>query len=141
MAALQSDVSAYLEESARWPWIWGERDCALWVANFVRQQTGKDPGATWRGSYKTRLGCERVLKRGGGLVEVMALGAASVGLAPLLPEDAFPGCAGIILAPILRRNGLRMENTGALRTKSGWAAFSAHGIVVRQTKAVAAWRV
>ena len=137
MAAVQSNLSAYLEASSRLPWVWGERDCALWVANFVLSIRGTDPGATWRGKYRTRLGCERLLKNQGGLAQVMSLGAAACGLPSV--DTASTGNVGVIMAPVMRRGKISLEHTGAIKTATGWAHFTANGIVVFQAKAVAAW--
>lgn len=45
--------------------IWGENDCALFVANAVLAMTGHDIAAPFRGKYSTAAGSLRALKRYG----------------------------------------------------------------------------
>lgn len=46
------------------PFIWGQHDCATWAFDLHRDLTdGPDHAALWRGRYRTRVGCARVLRR------------------------------------------------------------------------------
>ena len=46
------------------PFIWGQHDCATWAFDLYRDLTdGPDHAALWRGRYRTRVGCTRVLRR------------------------------------------------------------------------------
>ena len=49
------------------PFEWGKNDCALWVASYIEVMTGYDPAKSLRGRYKTALGCQRLLRKEGGL--------------------------------------------------------------------------
>ncbi len=46
---------------------YGRLDCCLFVANVIRELTGKDPAAPWRGSYKSELEALMILAEYGGL--------------------------------------------------------------------------
>lgn len=46
---------------------WGGHDCVLWAAGVVRQMTGADYAAEFRGRYRTKCGAYRILNRLGGL--------------------------------------------------------------------------
>lgn len=54
-----------IEEHRREPFVWGRRDCALFVADCVTAMTGVDVGRGFRGTYRTPLGAKRALKRAG----------------------------------------------------------------------------
>jgi hypothetical protein len=46
------------------PFAWGAHDCATWAFDLHRDLTdGPDHAALWRGRYRTRIGCGRVLRR------------------------------------------------------------------------------
>lgn len=68
----QQDLVRFLEEIRYKPFVRGEHDCALMVADWVLRMTGEDPGADYRGRYKTARGAARRMKQlsGGGLIEV-----------------------------------------------------------------------
>ena len=56
-------ATAIAEASTR-PFAWGEHDCATWAFELYRDLTdGPDHAALWRGRYRTRIGCGRVLRR------------------------------------------------------------------------------
>lgn len=74
-------LDQFLEDMARQPFVDGERDCALTVADWVVRATGcADPAAHLRGRYRTPIGRARILNRLGGLEAVMAAAAANAGL-------------------------------------------------------------
>lgn len=49
------------------PFEWGKNDCALWVSRYIEELTGFDPASNYRGSYTTKLGAFRILRKSGGL--------------------------------------------------------------------------
>lgn len=61
----RTDLTVYMREVSRRPFIWGEHDCALFAAGAVHAMTGEDFGAPYRGKYKTLRGGLRLLKRKG----------------------------------------------------------------------------
>lgn len=72
LAGWQTELTRFLEERRDMPFAWGENDCALHVADWVLRMTGEDPGADYRGRYRSAAGAARVMRRiaGGGVVAV-----------------------------------------------------------------------
>ena len=133
-------LTEYLESATRSAWSWGEQDCTLWVADFVLLVTGLDPGISFRGKYKTRLGCERLLKRRGGLVALVSDAMAAADIAGT--NDPGRGDVGIIPATIRRRRADMIEATAAICLGQGrWAVFSPRGLLVAPTQHTAAWSI
>lgn len=64
---LASEFIANTKDKA---FVWGESDCAIWVADYVLSATGYDPGACARGIYDSRMGCRRFIIINGGLVNL-----------------------------------------------------------------------
>jgi len=58
-------LSTFLTESASKPFEWGENDCALFMADAVKAQTGCDIAQDYRGKYKTEIGSKKALKKYG----------------------------------------------------------------------------
>lgn len=67
--ALPDLLSSFLSDLASRPWSWGECDCLMVLADWVKLRTGRDPAEGWRGRYRTARGAYRVALREGGLVE------------------------------------------------------------------------
>ncbi len=55
----------YLGKASRQPFVEGEHDCALFLANGVRAMTGQDFAAPYRGRYTTTKCGMRILKKAG----------------------------------------------------------------------------
>lgn len=72
----QTRLDTYLREAAARGAVWGETDCCMNAANAVRDCTGVDLAAGFRGRYTTATGAVRVLRREtgatSGLVERLA---------------------------------------------------------------------
>lgn len=63
-------LAAALEEARSTPFVWGEFDCALAMADMVVAMTGVDPAKRFRGRYKTARGAAGALRRyGAGTLE------------------------------------------------------------------------
>lgn len=58
-------LARFVEARRSRPFRWGENDCALFAADWVREATGRDPAAAFRGRYATAAGAVRALKRYG----------------------------------------------------------------------------
>lgn len=132
-----ADVSlaAFLAESARTPFAYGARDCGLWMADWVKAARGVDPAAHLRGRYRTELGCARVLKRGGGLVEVARACFEGAGLAAT--ETPRAGDVGVVR--VITEKGEAMA--GAICTGPRWAILAVDGLISAKVSPIAAWRV
>ncbi len=75
-------------EQAR-PFAWGQNDCALWCADWVRAATGQDFASQWRGRYASEAELAELLASRGltGPAEL----PASVGLPEVHPVFAQRG--------------------------------------------------
>lgn len=134
-------LTEYLErEAARPSAFWGERDCYMFVCNWVRLTTGLDPATRYRGKYSTELGCLRLLKRDGGLEKIMDASFASIGLGRT--DVAIDGDAVLIQAPALERGRIvRDAKAAAIRLGRRVVAMSPEGMLFLDAPVLAAWRV
>lgn len=63
-------IAALIEHYRDTPFAWGVHDCCLWPATGVKAQTGNDPAAALRGTYKTKREAVALIRREfGGRVE------------------------------------------------------------------------
>lgn len=77
-------ITEFLTETRAEPFAWGKTDCATWCADLVLRATGHDPAADLRGTYDSRFGYFQILKREGGLLNVVARRMVRIpGLEPL----------------------------------------------------------
>ena len=58
-------LAAYIRDAEGKPFVWGERDCALWASGWVRQCTGADFVSEWEGRYKTERGAKGLIRKRG----------------------------------------------------------------------------
>lgn len=63
-------LTAFLERTADRPWVWGETDCTMWVADWCIQRWGVDPAAAFRGRYRNEA--EMLALTANGLMELVA---------------------------------------------------------------------
>lgn len=56
---------AFVEARRAMPFAWGGNDCALFAADGVREMTGEDFAAAFRGRYTTAAGALKALRRNG----------------------------------------------------------------------------
>lgn len=76
------------------PFVWGQSDCALLIADWVLANGYADPAAHLRGTYDNEDACAAILEADGGLSTVVGACAHAAGLRPIL-EPAF-GCVAVI---------------------------------------------
>jgi hypothetical protein len=58
-------LDAFLDSCDRKPLVWGELDCALFVAGCVQAMTGEDFAASFRGTYVDEAGALAAIKAQG----------------------------------------------------------------------------
>ena len=58
------------------PFVWGESDCGLFVADIAKLLTGRDPAEGIRGTYDTESGIKRIMVENGW--ETLGDGAAAM---------------------------------------------------------------
>ncbi len=124
-----ADLQEFITRKAAVAWAWGGADCALFVADWIVEARGVDPAAAWRGRYASAGGCERLLRREGGLEEVFARLAERHGFTERAMADAQEGDVAILMLPALdSRRKRALAPTAAIHFHNRWAVFSAHGV-------------
>jgi hypothetical protein len=99
----ESLLAKHLQGMRGKPFKWGENDCALSVARWVRTCTRQDYLSGWVGRYKTERGA---------LMQMKKRGYTS---AAQIVDEALPG----IPVPFARRGDVVMHPNGALGICNG----------------------
>ena len=85
---------------------WGTFDCAIWTCDWIREATGVDPAASYRGKYSDEAGAIAIF--GSDLGNFAATVAGTIGAKEVLPtfarrgdivfvDNSTPsGCLGIV---------------------------------------------
>lgn len=128
--AAVAELSAFLRQAARRPFIWGEADCILTGADWVREVEGWDPAEGFRRAYRTREEALSLLPDGL---------ASMIGGRLVRDRIEAPG-AGDVGVVVVRGIDGPVEVT-AICTGSRWAAKSPGGLWIGRAECVAAWRV
>jgi hypothetical protein len=127
-------LTEFLRSAAQRGFSWGEHDCLLWLADWIEDRRGVDAAGLLRGSYRTALEAQRLVKREGGLVALIDQRMAPLGIART--DQPQRGDIAIVDGPENRMGALILDGASA-RLFEG-------GIVVTPlpiTPVVAAWRV
>lgn len=126
-------LNAAIEAARGRPFVWGQHDCALFAFNIVRDLTGIDHAAAYRGTYSTALGAQRALqKRGQGTLRA-SVGAALGGEIPAVKAQR-----GDVL---LRIQPGRGETLGICMGADGAFVGGAGLVFVPVSDCLTAWRV
>lgn len=126
------------QELHRWacmPFVWGETDCCLVLADWIARVKGADPAAHLRGMYSTPGECERETRFLSDPVGCMARCADSIGGLPMVAVPA-RGDVGVY-----RRHGERWPY-GGIWTGSLWASKGKDGVTFlkpAQVSPLACW--
>lgn len=131
MDARTARLRAYLAEGSRLPFIWGERDCIAWPAQWLAQERGADVIAAIRGAYDSRLSCARFLRRQGGLLALARREMAAAGCV----ETAGPQCGDVGIVSTFA------GPMGAIRAGSSWALKAVDGVAFMPSPFLIAWKV
>jgi len=124
-------LSDYLRTCALQTWKWGERDCALFVADWVRIATGRDGAAALRGQYASEAGAEGHIGPRG-LADLVGDCCAMIGIYRV--AQTVPGDIAVI-----ERAG---RQVCAIRVADGWVMRDRRGLMrTPHVDVVAAWRV
>lgn len=131
MSPRSQALNAFLADGALLPFVFGERDCVLWVADWVMSQRGFDPAARLRGTFRCALGSARIVRRGGGLVALVSEPMARHGLS----ETNAPGVGDV---------GIIMTVAGelaAICTGDAWAVKAKDGLAIVRAPVLNAWAI
>lgn len=65
-------MEGWLNQWRRSRFVWGQTDCVMATANYVRDLTGKDPAAAWRGTYDDEGGAVALYGAFGGVLGLVS---------------------------------------------------------------------
>lgn len=132
-------LTAYLGSIGSWSW--GEADCFMVPAGWVRFVTGMDPASGFRGLYRDETSCLAVLRAHGGALRLAAAGMASAGLKRA--GEPLRGDVGMVRVPTTVGGSIRNRSCGAICVgPSRWAVMTGDlGIVEIDMRHVIAWQV
>ena len=125
------DLSAFLDDLARQPFVDGAADCVLSVADWIVLRGHPDPAAPYRGRYRTALGRQRLIRKSGGLAALMSEGAARAGL--IETTNPVRGDVGLIVA--------HGQTVAAICLGERWAIKGDGLVVAPAERLLMAWRV
>jgi hypothetical protein len=133
-------LSRFINEAAERPFRWGDWDCLLWLADWVRANRGVDPAGDLRGRYSSMLGAARIVREAGGMVGLVdsrlktaSLARANVGARGDIAVvnvggeggEHFGNLAGAILlggsAALLSQAGLVMPRRSDVSIVAAWS--------------------
>lgn len=124
----------FLQRTASVPFNWGECDCLLFLADWVQECAGADPGYNHRGGYSDKAGADALIEFHGGEAALIEDSLESCGVDWWRTDTPLPGDIGVIetlLGP-----------TGAICTARGrWVAKSPRGVARFTCEPVRAWEV
>jgi hypothetical protein len=124
-------LGEYLRDKAR-PFSWGKDDCCTFGCDWVNLRVGKDPMASWRGTYTTRREVQERIQREGGIFLVVERAMALCGL-PRASERVLGDVALVEMDP---------EPVMAIAVdRKAFAARTMTGIIVSDFKPLLSWEV
>lgn len=138
MAAVLTSLDDYLDAALAERWHWGGMDCCFFGGNWIAQATGRDPIASYRGTYDTALGARRLIMARGGLVKMVAAAMLDCGFAETTEADH--GDVGVLKVD---HCGPHAVAHAALVIRNGpwWMARSLDGIIGLHAAPIKAWRL
>ncbi len=132
MAGLLTD---FLAREAGERFVWGERDCLLFLADWVAYRHGVDPAAHMRGTYSTAAEADALADSVGGYGPMIEDCLRAVGLGWMHPAVAQAGDVGLIqprpTAPL----------AGAVNIGGPWAARGPSGLSIVASESKGVWRI
>ncbi|WP_244480645.1 DUF6950 family protein [Methylobacterium sp. Leaf399] len=105
-------------------------DCAMWVADWVKAETGTDPAAALRGTYASAFGAARQIARFGGYEIMWRVCMAVAGFNTT--RDPQNGDVGVVI-------DAAGNTVSAIRFDGQWAAKSEGGVVIEDFRMLVAW--
>lgn len=128
MARLLTD---FLRRSACEEFEYGKNDCVYWTNKWVILRRGSDLSVDFSGSYKTAIGCQRALKKAGGLVSLVDAATRKFGI----KRTDDPKIGDVVCVEI---NAAR---TLAIKTQIGFAMKAPRGVTNGRAPVIAAWSI
>ncbi|GAA6190896.1 hypothetical protein [Phaeobacter sp. NW0010-22] len=123
------------QELHRWsalPFIWGESDCMLCLADWVQRVRGVDPAAHIRGTYDSRGGCQRET---GFLRDPVAAVEGCLGTIGGLERVGDPRTGDVAVIMVRDAEG-RVSPCGAVWLGTAWGFKGPHSTTTLHPRAV-----
>lgn len=120
---LEAKLTAFMSAATRTRFAPGQRDCLLWLADWLMELGHPDYVRAWRGSYSTAADMAKILSDAGGMIPLIE--AAHGGA---LSRTDTPEVGDVGLARIATKQGY--SDAGSIRCSLGWAVLTASGIWV-----------
>lgn len=133
-------LAEYLRSVASRRWKVGSLDCSVFMADWVREVTGRDPIADVRGKYATDKQMWKIVRAEGGFEAACSARLAAVGMRETVTPR--PGDITIIDAPYAkRRDKIQSRPTGAIYTDNGCSGVmtSDMGLMIAPLPILKAW--
>jgi len=126
-------LAEFLQKAARGSFAPGEADCALFVADWVRANTGRDPASDLRGTYSDEAGWQAVIASRGLSCVSRIIGRQAQRAGLKMTTDPLEGDIGAVV--------WQGRVTGAIRGARGrWVMLSESGVIAAiHLRTVAAW--
>ncbi|WP_300535153.1 hypothetical protein [uncultured Mameliella sp.] len=118
------------------PFVWGEHDCALGLADWLQHLRGVDTAAHLRGQYFDALSCQRFCGWFTDPVRVIEECLATVGGLPRV-EAPQPGDVAVLILPQPDRD----MPVGAIWLGDCWGCKGPDGVTTLAGGAVNAWAI
>lgn len=133
MDDLYKEINSWLAK----PFVWGECDCMLVLADWVLRVTGKDPAIDMRYTYDSKFSCQRET---GYFTDPVGTVARCFEQNAGLKRTDHPvkGDVGVVEVPV---DG-KIEAAGGIFTGKSWAVKAPQGATTLQPiRVLAAWSV
>lgn len=124
-------IAEQLKAHTDTPFVWGEKDCCLAVADIVKLYAGFDIAADFRGKYKTLLGSKKALNRYG-------KGDIKSTIDTMLPEIPVSEAGRGDLALVETEAG---QSLAILFSTRAWAMAENGMVALTMDKVICSWRV
>lgn len=124
---------AFVAAGARMPFVFGRSCCALWVADWIAAERGRDPARDLRGTFRCHLGSARLQRRAGGLPALVSGPLAALGLVETTAPIA--GDVGVVMTKAVG------EIAGICMGAGLWAVKTKDGVAVVPARLVKGWTV
>jgi Domain of unknown function (DUF6950) len=127
----------YVEELSRAPWVWGECDCTMAIAEWIKRIIGTDPLAQYRGRYHSASDAKRIARRAGGFLPALGALFEAVGLERTQDYetgDVAAFHAGSHVVPVV-------GSVLAIRFGLLWVCKAPRGVVGGEYAVIAGWRL
>jgi hypothetical protein len=134
--------SHYAAESNGHDFTWGQWDCMLDIADWLKVSSGLEASANYRGRYDDAESCRALFRKQGGIVKALRHDAAAMGLEETL--EPRPGDIGLVKAfgVLVKRKRAALFAMGGILMPSGrWRVRGLEGHIAHAFPVIVAWEL